>query len=200
MSTAAVYWYMILDVTNVVEIKLLYITDIRRAVHRGYILKAAGRQVIAPPLEGRSFSKLYKLQLQYLYYQLSGGQTPPEDYHELAQGCFELAKKFQTDTESLDDLIAKVAELWTSLAINDSGSVPPPSSTEGGRIPAPQAERPKAKGVTGQVWEIADRLYQAAGNSMPDRKLVMEECAATGINSATAATQFAKWKKTITGI
>lgn len=198
MSTAAVYWYMILDVTNVAETKLLHVTDNRRAVHRGYLLKAEGRQVIAPPLEGRSFSKLEKLQLQYLYYQLSGGQTPPEDYQVLAQGCFELAKKFPTDTESLDDLVKAVAKLWTALGIVDGSqaSFKPVDN----HTPSPQAERPRAKGVTGQVWEIADRLYAAAGNNMPDRKLVMEECTAVGINSATAATQFAKWKKAITGI
>lgn len=199
MSTTAVYWYMILDVTDVAETKLLHITDNRRAVHRGYILKAAGRKVMAPPLEGRSFSKLEKLQLQYLYYQLSNGQTPPDDYHALVTECFELAKKFPTDTESLDDLIKEVAKLWTSLGITDAGQVPQTPVGDGQPL-LPQSDRPRAKGVTGQVWEIADRLYAAAGNTMPDRKQVMEDCTAAGINSATAATQFAKWKKAITGI
>jgi hypothetical protein len=194
-SNQAVYWYMILDVTTEAT-KLLYVTDNRRAIHRGYILKAEGLKVIAPPLEARSLSKLDKLQLQYLHYQLIPNVAPPEDYSQLVQECFEAIKKFPTDTTSLDDLVKEVAKLWTALSLTNPNVVAP---NEVGDV-VKTAERPRAKGVTGMVWEIADRLYKDGGNTMPDRKLVMDECAKAEINSATAATQFAKWKKSITGI
>ena len=45
-----------------------------------------------------------------------------------------------------------------------------------------------SKGATAKVWEIADRVG-------PDRKAIIDACIAEGINQATAATQYSKWKK-----
>lgn len=54
--------------------------------------------------------------------------------------------------------------------------------------------RPKADTATGRVWAIADaqsaKLQKPAG-----RKAVIDECVAEKINSATAATQYGRWRK-----
>ena len=52
------------------------------------------------------------------------------------------------------------------------------------KITAPTKDGPVAK-----VWEIADRMKGA------ERKDVLAACAKVGINPATAATQFYRWKK-----
>ena len=192
----AVYWYMILDVTTPEETKLLHVTDNRRAIYRGYLLKAAGRKVIAPPLEGRSFAKLDKLQLQYLYYQLKA-TTPPEDYQVLMQECFEVVKLFPVEAETLDNLAKEVGKIWTQISLDS----PPPEGiiVDTPFVPAVggsnEQSRPSPKGATGQVWEIADEFFAKAAGSAIDRKGIIEACTARGINQATASTQFAKWKK-----
>lgn len=56
--------------------------------------------------------------------------------------------------------------------------------------------RPKSGSTTAKVWEIADELRKL--NPDHDQKalrpLIIAECEANGINPATAATQFSKWK------
>ena len=50
------------------------------------------------------------------------------------------------------------------------------------------------KGVTARVWEIAAEVTAAKGG-MIDRAAIVNACKAVGINEATAATQYSKWKK-----
>ncbi|AUR88738.1 hypothetical protein NVP2117O_60 [Vibrio phage 2.117.O._10N.261.45.E9] len=54
--------------------------------------------------------------------------------------------------------------------------------------------RPKAGTKTGRVWEIADAKSAEAGEPAL-RAPVIEQCEAEGINSATAATQYGRWRK-----
>jgi hypothetical protein len=54
--------------------------------------------------------------------------------------------------------------------------------------------RPAASTKTGTVWEIADAV--SAEKGLPaDRKTVMERAVAAGINQATVATQYGRWRK-----
>lgn len=74
------------------------------------------------------------------------------------------------------------------------------------KAPAPQAEpkpekdqqngitRPKAETKTGRVWAIADAQSKNLGSPAP-RKPVLEEAKSEGINPATAATQYGRWRK-----
>ena len=50
--------YMLIDVTTVETSKLLLVGTLRQVQLHGQILKADGRNVIAPPLEGRGLSRL----------------------------------------------------------------------------------------------------------------------------------------------
>lgn len=54
--------------------------------------------------------------------------------------------------------------------------------------------RPAINTKTGLVWVIADRL-SAAAKAPIDRKSVMEQCREEGVNEATAATQYGRWRK-----
>ncbi len=67
-------------------------------------------------------------------------------------------------------------------------------------IKAPRAASPDAgpvtaptKGVTAQVWAIADTFL--VEKSAVDRAAIIKLCEAAGIHPATAATQFSKWKR-----
>ncbi len=71
--------------------------------------------------------------------------------------------------------------------------------TEEAKTPAPKqpsangVTRPKTKTKTGRVWEIADDLSSKDGPAA--RKDVMQAGEAEGLNSATIATQYGRWRK-----
>lgn len=52
--------------------------------------------------------------------------------------------------------------------------------------------RPKAGTVVGQIWDVADSLSAKAGKPA-ERKDVLAAC--SGLNAATVATQYGKWRK-----
>ena len=54
--------------------------------------------------------------------------------------------------------------------------------------------RPKSGTKTGRIWEISDELSASQGKPVA-RKDVLEKAQAEGINVATAATQYGRWRK-----
>lgn len=54
--------------------------------------------------------------------------------------------------------------------------------------------RPKSGTKTGRVWDIADAQSQELG-APAQRKGVLDAAADEGINTATAATQYGRWRK-----
>lgn len=74
-----------------------------------------------------------------------------------------------------------------STSRSSRSSSPSPSISSPGPSSAP------TKGVTAKVWEIADSLGHIPGAAL--RTAIIEKCVAEGINAATAATQYSKWKK-----
>lgn len=54
--------------------------------------------------------------------------------------------------------------------------------------------RPKDGTTTGRVWVIADEISAKKG-APADRKTVIEQVVAEGINASTGATQYGKWRK-----
>lgn len=54
--------------------------------------------------------------------------------------------------------------------------------------------RPKDGTATGRVWAIADEISETTG-SPAERKAVIEQVHAEGINTSTGATQYGKWRK-----
>lgn len=177
--------YMLIDVTSVETTTIIAVAPLRIVELLGQIQTIKGRKVVAPPLEGRGFAKLDKLALQYLYWNMLQ-QTPPEDYQELIKSL--LAKVAETPVSD-----ATVEQLERELAL--LAPLEDPSTAKAPKDPNAPPTRPKGMTTTGLVWEICDRLYMLSGNVMPERKAVMDTCAMEEINLATAATQFAKWKK-----
>lgn len=54
--------------------------------------------------------------------------------------------------------------------------------------------RPRAGSKTATVWEMADAI-SAKTKAPAARGAVMEACKAKGINEATVATQYGKWRR-----
>lgn len=59
--------------------------------------------------------------------------------------------------------------------------------------PSDSAPSAPVKGATAKVWEIADGYVAEKGPI--NRSEIIARCKQAGINAATAATQYSKWKK-----
>ena len=182
--------YMLIDTTALAETRFLAVGGMKEMGAMGRIKKAQGRQVIAPPVEGRGFSTMSKEQLQYLFWNTMQ-QPPADDFGVLAQALLGIAMTMPADQTPLEELEAEVARLYP-----DSPTVSSSTPTQANEPRAPRApgERPKATSTTGKVWEIADRFFTDDGDWKTMRAKIMAACEAEGINSATAATQYSKWK------
>lgn len=180
--------YMLIDVTTPEATTILKVATLREVTLWGHIYKQQGKKVIAPPVEGRGFAKLEKLNLQYLYWSLLQ-TTPPEDYAELVKTALYAVNAIAPDPTTFDDLMREI----TRLGINLEDPTTPTPKVE--KDPNAPPSRPKATTTTGLVWQLADEEFEKAGNQMPDRAKVIASCETEGINASTAATQYAKWKK-----
>ncbi len=192
--------YMVIDLTELNSVRICYIAHAKEAAALGRIQKAAGRQVIGPPLEGRGFAKLSLEQLQYLFWNMT--QTPPSgDFETLCKACLEAAEKLPLDKTPLEDLEREVRRLYP----DESAPTKPKTdkSPKEPKAPGMPAERPKATSTTGMVWDIADAQFAALCPEITPanvdwkavRAAIVTACEKEGINSATAATQYSKWRK-----
>jgi hypothetical protein len=180
--------YMLIDITTPEGTKILKVADLKCITMWGHIFKQQGRKVIAPPVEGRGFSKLEKLNLQYLYWDLTQ-EIPPDEYRDLIQNALLAVQKIEPDGKTFEELMREIKRLGINLG--DPTTPVPKVEKDPNAFPI----RPKGTSTTGQVWELADTEFEKAGNQMPNRAAVIAACEAAGINGSTAATQYAKWKK-----
>lgn len=199
--------YMLIDLgAKAEDTKLVLIAEgAVAAAEHGKILKAGGKNVIAPPLLGRSFSKLDKLALQYLYWTVVG-KAPEEDYGRLVQNLMFFLGKIEVDRTPVKRLREQVAALYP-----DGELAPPVAEKEAAKVAARIASggtaeggRPKATTTTGMVWALGDLAIGECGGfkgDATDWKCVREnlrlKCEAEGINGGTFAVQYSKWKKAI---
>lgn len=189
--------YMLIDVTTIGATCFVAIAGTKETPLIAKIMKATqpGKQLIAPPLEGRGFSKISLEQLQYLYWN-STQQAPQGDFGVLVQLLREHAEKMPVDATPLETLEAEVKRLYPDEPAAASTT---PSAPREPRVPG---EAPKATSTTGKVWVIADVELTKSGhkdlvggvNIKDLRVAIMKACTAEGINEATAATQYSKWK------
>jgi hypothetical protein len=200
--------YMLIDVTTVERTTLLLIGSGRQAALMGRLLKAQGANVIAPPLEGRGFSKFSLSQLQYLYWN-STGKPPVSDYGELVIACLTAFEEMPVSEVSVEELEAQVAKLAPTEAEGtgefETATKPATSKqspkTQGRKAaPSKPGEAPPATSTTGRVWVIADRVLASCSDITattdwkPIREAIIAACESEGINKATAATQYSKYK------
>lgn len=95
---------------------------------------------------------------------------------------------------SLADWKAKHSITGTERAQAKSKATNPGSSKKSGKNPSAPASRPNS-GVTKRVWDIADKLTEGNAGGRSDRADIISACIEAGINPATAATQYSKWRK-----
>lgn len=80
----------------------------------------------------------------------------------------------------------------------DTATVAPAAAAPVAAAPAMPKQngvtRPKPGTKTGRVWEIADAL-SAQANAPAPRKNVIAQGVAEGINPATLATQYGRWRR-----
>ena len=196
--------YMIIDVTTPEAVKVLRIAEMANCQLWGRLYQAEGKKVVAPPVEGRGFGKLDRLQLQYLYWGLHQ-ETPPEDYAALVRECLSTIDAMpldHTDTVWLQGEVDRLAPSVTTTA--EDGHKPAPKAPKAPKAPTTPADpggRPKATSTTGLVWDLADTAYATVvtdGAAEPDWKAVRAElarlCAHEGINAGTMGVQYGKWK------
>lgn len=151
---------------------------------------------IAPPCEGRGFTKLTPNQLLHFLYSL--GQTPEGEYHEQIQQAREAVLARATDPTPLRELERQVTKLKAEA--EHLAEEPADKPVVGPRPPKPVREprvpgSAPTKGATGMVWEVADKLLASLGR-MPTSKEVVAGCAEVGVKSGTASVQYGKWKRT----
>ncbi len=185
--------YMVLDTTTTEGIKFLAVETLHKAAAWGQIYKHQGMTVIAPPLEGRGFAKLSLVQLQYLFWNVFQ-QTPPSEMPALTDPLKKYAEAFPEGEMSLEQLQAIVADLYPQGVGGAPAVAKPPREP---RAPGSPTDRPKANSTTGLVWDICDREHTKLQNSEDwkvVRAAIMGACEHEGINPATAATQYSKWK------
>lgn len=178
--------YMLIDTTKTEDCQVLLVGAMHRIQLWGRLYKSQGKSVLAPPLEGRGFSKLEKLQLQYLFWNHCK-RTPPEDYGTLVQECLTQLRFIKPDTHPIDDLERQVA------ALEPEPGEAAPKKERAPKDPNAPIAPPKKTSTTGLVWVIADELSEKLGR-MANRQEVLAACTEEGINPATASTQFSKWK------
>lgn len=189
--------YMVVDVTDIETTKIRFVTNNERAVLLGqiYINEHPGRKCIAPIVEARSFSKLDKLALQYLFWN-TFAEKPNEDYAQLLQDCLTHTLKLEVDT----------SEIGALQALQDLSTTNNPVTVDG--VPkAPKVKKeptanavPKTTSTCGLVWVLCAKVYKDSGLSLEDktlRGLVMAACEEEGVNKSTAAVQWGKWRASV---
>lgn len=127
--------YLVIDVTTVEETKLLNVAPVRSAELYGRIYKAQGRNVIAPPLEGKGLSRLDQMQLSYLLWN-TWQLTPPNDYGELLALVKYHAEQYPVDDTPLDSLQAYADDVCPQE---------PEDATESGALAGTVADAPVKK-------------------------------------------------------
>ena len=193
--------YMVLNVTTNENTKLHFVAERSKAIALGkiYQLEHPGQKVIAPPLEGRSFSKLDKLQLQWLYWNMTE-ITPPDEYSVLLKACLEYVKKLEPISVDLSVLQGTLAQLESVR----EKTIAPYDASLNSKPARPKKEKatdvaPKKTSTCGYVWNICDK-HKAETPEADDKTLraaIMAECEHEGINKSTAAVQYGKWKSSL---
>jgi hypothetical protein len=189
--------YIVIDTTTIAEAKVVAVAKLVEAGLIGRIQKASGRTVIAPPLEARGFTNMPVEQLQYLYWNTMQ-LPPPAEYADLVKAMQAAAELLPVDATPVETLEREVARLYPDEPGQRSDKPKEP------RAPGEPHERPKGTSTTGRVWEVADAQFAALSpaNDATNadwkaiRTAIVAACEAEGINKATAATQYSKWKAT----
>lgn len=184
--------------------------------------EAADSSMVVMSLALKSgFSQFGRLELMLLIKNTTGVPVNPSllhDFGSLVNQAYALALEVPVDQRSLFELQqehAKLKPVFTEpklpfkpapvihrlSASEVQNYVPPgnePKAPRAPKVPSAPGAAP-AKGSTGKVWTIADRVLGESGLTVGSKELrskIIAACEAEGINAGTAATQYGKWKAT----
>lgn len=196
-------FYMIVEKSPPEKATVLLIATGNRAALLGRLLKAQGRDVVAPPLTTIGLESLPIPVLTHLYWNTCR-EEPPEELSLLLSNLLSSIKKMPEDFTNIQSLQKRVDKLTVDANLRSIPSITQPlpidllsaapSSEIGKTLTQPKPQHPKVSGACGAVWDIAEKMFKDNNNQIPDRKLVIEACEQSGISSSTASTQFWKWK------
>lgn len=193
-------FYMVVEKSPPEKATVLLIATGNRAALLGRLLKAQGRDVVAPPLTTTGLESLPIPVLTNLYWNTCR-EEPPEELSLLLSNLLSSIKKMPEDFTNIQSLQKQVDKLTVDANLRSIPSITQPlpidllsdaPSSEIGKTLTHQ--HPKVSGACGAVWDIAEKLFKDNNNQIPDRKLVIEACEQANISSSTASTQFWKWK------
>ena len=148
-------------------------------------------------------------ELQYMLWNTWGlspvnAKGEPKGFGDLLTDCLHAAQQVLPDGTSIELLEAEVAKIAppsdgeTNEFNPEVNAKPVKKATP--RTPQKPGEAPAATSTTGKVWIIADRVLAAypavtaTTDWKPIREAIIVACESEGINKATAATQYSKYK------
>lgn len=185
------FLYAIIDRTKLESIAILKIGNMRRCQLHGALLAAQGRDVIAPPIEGRGFSKLTLEQMQYLYWNTFG--RAPLEFKDMIPELIDHCNTMVPADDSIVALESMVAALVPGV-ITDPNAPPAAPKT---------AVRPKGTTTTGIIWSICDEVMTELFNGEVPAdtqgwKTLRAEASKRsdheGFHQGTFGVQYGKWK------
>jgi outer membrane murein-binding lipoprotein Lpp len=189
--------YMVIDITTIEQTVIRFVAPRDAAIALGqiYMAEHPGRRCIAPPLEGRGFSKVdSQLQLQYLFWN-TFAQKPSEDYATLVKDCLSYAEKMDVTETELSVLHGQLAALGGAVAKAERKEQKAAKDPAAPATDKPAA--PKKTSTCGLVWDLCDKVLNESKLDLSSKELrsaIMAACEQEGVNKSTAAVQYGKWK------
>lgn len=183
--------YMVIDTTTVEQTIIRFVADNKRAALLGqtYMLEHPGRKCVAPMVESKSFSKLDKLALQYLFWN-TFKEKPSEEYGTL---LLETLKR----TLKMEPNVSEIGALEAGKVMAEVSVPNPDKPVKAKATPKEANATPKTTSTCGLVWDICDKQFALLNVDITDKSLraaIMAACENEGVNKSTSAVQYGKWK------
>lgn len=133
-------------------------------------------------------------EVNQLYENTTGNVQASTDYVRALELLYFAFSEFEVDDTDLMGLVRKLGHKLEDIDPKPQKEKHSRSSGSSGEV-----KRPKEGTMTERVWQVADWLYDEQdpkdSHCKKLRDSVIETCVNNEINSSTAATQFAKWKR-----
>ncbi len=188
---------VLIDINKMTILKVVDSDDsIRRCEYWADILIPKAEFYICGDAK-RDLTTFSFLELQMLYRNQKEREIMGTDYGRAIEQVHDVLIEIIPDETTLGQLVKKLGKPLKEPDFTPVKEKPEPKSKQAGLIPT----RPKAGTMTERVWQAADWFYSQQNpqdcNSKVLRDDVINACVDSGLNSSTASTQFAKWKKAL---
>lgn len=144
---------------------------------------------IVAPVEARSFSQLTDSEARTLLRNLTG-DCPFADYGKVLQALKSYTQDMPISFYKHSELMPEKKEVPAKVIKPQQEKV---TKVDSDVTVINSPKRPKG-GVTLQVWETCDSVFQTNQALSAIRSIIIDKCVEQGIDKSTAATQYSKWK------